>query len=563
MPPFKISPHRLRSIAKSHYILYPLGILIIILFYTMLFLLLQDNFNIRTDDAITALYWVITTMTTTGFGDIYPVTTVGRIFTIIVILTGILIFFAVVMPLMITPSIDRWIKSPKGKPPERLKDHVVICGYNAIVDSLIFELAEAGKQFVVIDGSGERVRDLQRHGYYALHGDATNEDILKSAQMERASFLIANEGDEKNPAIVLTASQLSDCTIIALREKLDSSDYLKYAGADIVVSPKQILGINMGMTAISSINFEVTNVVDLGEDVKMCRLPVYPDNPMVGKSLKDLRIRETTGATIVAAFKDGRFIINPPSDMEVNEATVLMAVGSDNQLHSMSSLARVQSQTCGGKRIIAGFGDVGKEVARQFDKKGISYTIIDLRPYEGKEQVIGDSTDQETLVKAGIRDASTLVVTLNDDNKNMLTVLLARNLNPHVNIIARANLDRSVSKIYRAGADYVTSLSTTGGQILARVVEKGIFEDTIMLSEHVLLEKFHVKDSEIEGKSIRDTMMRSRTGCTIVGVIDGGKFNPNPDPAFVLRSDSTLLAVGTFKQLEACADIFRLKKAAD
>ncbi len=70
--------------------------------------------------------------------------------------------------------------------------------------------------------------------------------------------------------------------------------------------------------------------------------------------------------------------------MEVDEATVLMAVGNDHQLHEMSSLARVQSQACGGKRIIAGFGDVGKEVARQFDEKGISYTIIDLKPYDGK-----------------------------------------------------------------------------------------------------------------------------------------------------------------------------------
>jgi Trk K+ transport system NAD-binding subunit len=563
MPPFKISRTRLRSILKSPYLVTPVGILAIILFYTDLFLLLSGNFNVKTTDFITALYWVITTMTTTGFGDIYPVTELGRIFTMVVILTGILIFFAVVMPLIITPSIDRWIKAPKGKPPERLTGHVIICGYNALVDSLISELAEMEKQFVVIDGSSERVRELQLRGYYALHGDPTNEDILKSAQVEQASTLIANDGDEMNAATVLTASQLSDCTIIALVEKLDSSDYLKFAGADIVVSPKQILGINMGQTAISSINFEVTNVVDLGEEMKICKLPVYPDNPMVGKKLKDLRIRENTGATILAAFKDGRFIINPPPTMEVDEATVLMAVGNDSQLHNMSSMARVQSQTCGGKRIIAGFGDVGKEVARQFDKKGITYSIIDLKPYEGKEQVLGDSTDKDTLIRAGIQDASTLVVTLNDDNKNMLTVLLARNLNPHVNIIARANLDRSVSKIYRAGADYVISLSMTGGQILARIVEKGAFEDTIMLSEGILLEKFHVKGSEVESKSIRDTMMRSRTGCTIVGMIDGGKFSPNPDPLTILTPDMVILTVGTFKQLESCVSLFRLKKMAD
>jgi Trk K+ transport system NAD-binding subunit len=563
MPPLKISGIKLRSILKSPYLVYPAGVIAIILLYADIFLLIQGEFNVRDADFMTALYWVVVTMTTTGFGDIYPVSLLGKIFTMLVILTGLAIFFAIILPLMVTPIMDRWIKSPKGKPPERLKCHVIICGYNALVDSLIYELAETDKQFVVVDESTERVRSLQLHGYYALQGDATDEEVLKAAHIEQASALIANEGDEKNAAIALTASQLSDCKVIALVEKLDMADYLKFAGADIVVSPKQILGINMGLTAISSINFEVTNVVDLGGDMKICKLPMYPDNPMVGKKLKDLKILENTGATIIAAFKDGKFVINPPPTLTVDEATVLMAVGNDRQLHEMGSLARIRDRACADRRIIAGFGDVGREVARQFDKKGITYTIVDLKPYPGKEQVMGDSTDKDTLIKAGIKEASTLIVTLNDDNKNMLTVLLARNLNPHLNIIARANLDQSVSKLYRAGADYVTSLSTTGGQILARIVEKGVFEDTIMLSENVLLEKFNVKGSGIEGRSIKDTAMRTRTGCTIMGVIDDGKFNPNPDPSYILGPGSIILTVGTFKQLESCASAFGLKKAVE
>ncbi len=561
--PLRISDVKLRSILKSPYLVYPAGILALILIYTDIFMLLPGEFNPHSHDVFTALYWVITTMTTTGFGDIYPVTFMGKLFTIVVILTGIGIFFAVVLPLMITPSIERWIKSPKGKPPERLKGHVVICGYNALVDSLINELAEVGRPLVIIDESSQRVHDLQLRGFYAIYGDSTDENTLKMAQVDKASMLIANEGEHKDAAVVLTASQLSDCRIIALVERLDLAEYLEYAGADIVLSPKQILGINMGTTAVSSINFEVTNVVELGEDMKICKLPVYPDNPMVGKKLKDLGIREKTGANIVGAFKDGRFIVNPSADLEVDEATVLMAVGNDRQLHDMSALGRVSGQACGDKRIIAGYGDVGREVAKQFDKKGISYTVIDQKRHEGVDQVIGDATSQETLKKAGIADASTFVVTLNDDNKNMLTVLLARNLNPHVNIIARANLDKNVSKIYRAGADFVTSLSTTGGQILARVVEKGVFEEAVMLSENVLLYKFHVKGSTVEGKSIKETEMRSRTGCSIVGVVDAGRFTPNPEPSHILRPDSIILTIGTYKQLEACTASYGLKKVAD
>ena len=74
----------------------------------------------------------------------------------------------------------------------------------------------------------------------------------------------------------------------------------------------------------------------------------------------------------------------------------------------------------------------------------------------------------------------------------MLTILLARNLNPHIDIIARANTSSSVGKMYRAGADYVMSLSAVGGQILARIIEKGSFQDTVLLSDNVLLARFSV-----------------------------------------------------------------------
>ena len=174
--------------------------------------------------------------------------------------------------------------------------------------------------------------------------------------------------------------------------------------------------------------------------------------------------------------------------------------------------------------------------------------------------MIGDSADRDALVKAGIERASAIVVTLNEDAKNMLTILLARNLNPHVNIIARANIHNSVGKMYRAGADYVMSLSAVGGQMLARIVERGGLEDTVLLSENVLLARYAVKGSKLEGRTIRESGMRSRTGCTIVGILEGDRFIPDPDPAEVLRPGATIITVGTSRQLGACASAFGLEK---
>lgn len=561
---FTIPRSKLRSIYTSPYMVYPAGILAVVLIYTLMFMLLKGNFNVPSNvDIFTALYWVVISMTTTGYGDIYPITIVGKLFSILVVITGLLILFAIVLPLMVTPIMERLIKSPRSRVPDWVNDHVIICGYNAIVDSLIVELAERGIPFVVLDPSIDHIMNLQRHGHDAIQGDPSDEDVLRSARIAKASYVIANSGDELNAAVVLTASQVSDCKIIALVDSLDMAHYLEFAGADIVVSPKQILGANIGLTAISSINFELSNAVDLGGDMKICRLPVYPDNPMVGKKLKEVRIREITGANVVAMFKKGDFIMNPQPGEIIDEATVLLIMGTGEQLKTTGDISRVKTPVCSGHTIIAGFGDVGKEVARRFDEKQIQYTVIDRKQYEVLDQIIGDSADKEALIKAGIQKASTLVVTLNDDARNMLTILLARNLNPHVNIIARSNLNSSVGKMYRAGADYVTSLSAIGGQILARIVERGALEDAVLLSENMLLSKFRVKGSNIEGKTIKESGMRSRTGCTIIGIREGDIFKPNPAPAEVLSGDAVIITIGNARQLEDCATTFGLHRLTD
>jgi Trk K+ transport system NAD-binding subunit len=561
----KVPRSRIRSIYKSPYLVYPAGILAIVLIYTLAYIWLVHggHFNVHDSDFLTALYWVVITMTTTGYGDIYPVTELGKMFSLLVVLTGLFILFAVVLPLMVTPIMDNLLHRPRSRVPEWVSGHVIIVGYNAIVETLIAELAEREIPFVVIDRSPEDVRKLQRHGHEAIQGDPTDEDVLTNAGIARASYLIANEDDEQNAATVLTASQVSDCKIIALVDRLDMAHYLEYAGAHFVVSPKQILGMNIGLTAVSSINFELSNAVDLGGNVKISRLPIYPDNPLVGKKLKDAGLRESTGASVVAVFRDGDFIVNPAPDTVIVEAMVLVLMGTEVQIKSACNIGAGRAPCGGGHCIIAGFGDVGKEVARRFEEKGIPFTVIDRKPYDVKDQVVGDSADKDALIRAGIAEASTIVVSLNDDAKNMLTILLARNLNPHISIIARANAHGSVSKMYRAGADYVTSLSAVGGQMLARIVERGTLEDTVLLAENVLLSRFTVKGSALEGRTIKESGMRSQTGCTIVGIREGDHFVVNPDPSAALPADAVVIVVGTARQLEACAMTFGLKKAAD
>ena len=199
-----------------------------------------------------------------------------------------------------------------------------------------------------------------------------------------------------------------------------------------------------------------------------------------------------------------------------------------------------------GHFIIVGFGDVGNRVAETLKAKNISYKIIDKKKIPGINQVIGSSTDENTLMEAKIMDASTLIVTLNTDSENIYTTLIARKMNPHLKIISRANYERSIDKLYQAGADYVLSLSVVGGQMLAKII---FGEEDITLAEGFKVVRCPVNRS-LEGKSIAQTKIRSRTGCTIVGIEHDELFIPNPDPSTILHEGANLTLIGTLDQIQ-------------
>ena len=126
--------------------------------------------------------------------------------------------------------------------------------------------------------------------------------------------------------------------------------------------------------------------------------------------------------------------------------------------------------------VIAGFGDVGAGAYQKLTASGVSCIVVDSKEQE-VEQVIGNAEDEDVLKKARIEEARFCIVALNDDDVNIFTTLMARNLNPVIRILARANEPASVEKLYRAGADYVALLPRIGGQTIARI----ILADTITI----------------------------------------------------------------------------------
>ncbi len=205
------------------------------------------------------------------------------------------------------------------------------------------------------------------------------------------------------------------------------------------------------------------------------------------------------------------------------------------------------------KFILLGYGDVGRSIATVLQDAHVSFVVIDKNEAKLKERgfdyVAGDATDEEVLKRAGIKNASTVITVLNDDADIIFTTLIARNINPHCIILARANATKSIDKIYRAGADYVASLSIVAGQMLAHIA-LGHEEKTTTMLEGLEIARYRInRDSPLVGKSIGDAKIRKRIGCTIIGIEENGKTTTSIDPSIVIKEGMTLAIIGNCEQI--------------
>ncbi len=210
--------------------------------------------------------------------------------------------------------------------------------------------------------------------------------------------------------------------------------------------------------------------------------------------------------------------------------------------------------------ILVGYGDVGKSIADVLDKAHVDFVVIDRNESKLKDKsftyVAGDATDEEVLRRAGIQNASTVIIVLNNDDDIIFTSLIVKNLNSRSIIIARANATRSIDKIYRAGADYVASLSIVAAQMLAHIAI-GRKEETIMMLEGLELSRYTVTaGSPVIGTTIAEAKIRSRIGCTIIGIEENGKTTTDIDPSMVLKEGMTLAIIGNCEQIEKFKEEF-------
>ncbi|OEU41686.1 potassium channel protein [Methanosarcina sp. Ant1] len=331
-----------KLIHKKHNIASKIAAVLLFIIYFLIFeyLMVLEN-QPKNANIITAIYWATTTITTVGFGDVVFTSQAGRIFSIIMQILGIILISGFLVNYVITPWMDRVIKFrlPR-KVSSGVKDHIIICGYNQMVETLIDELAEQDLQFVIIEDEEELISELSYKDIPCIFGVPSDKQTLINAGIEKAVLLIANKSDERNANIVLTAREFQHLNIIAIVEDSSNAKYLKYAGADMVVSPKSIFGQFIGKKAMDRLVSRVTGATEIFEGIHIVEFPIYLKSSLIGKTIKEVSSQQQfTGAKIVGIWKSGTLSFDPKEEDVIKVNSVILAVGTPEGLSKLKKLA--------------------------------------------------------------------------------------------------------------------------------------------------------------------------------------------------------------------------------
>lgn len=512
----------------------------IILFYGLIYQWGMARFEGFEKSYIHSLQVVIESITTAGYGGDAPWTSdFMNIFVIWMNLTGVILVF-LAFPLFVFPMIREAIRP---RPPEsvELEDHVIICSISKKASILQKELQSKSIPYVIVDQDEEAVLNLHEEGIPVLHGNPSDEDVLNAANIKKARALVADMDDENNALICLAARSLhKDLKILSVATEENMIPYHRYAGASDVVLPRRILGKSLAERVIVSITEDLQGVTQLSDKLELTEILIEPKSDIVGKTIEKSKIRERFGVNIIGAWFSGNFVSNPKPDQVINEHTILLLAGSHDKLAEFRSKTVSRIHDAKGPVIIAGLGVVGRTILELFMKKDIEYIVVDKMEKEGVD-IVGDITEEAILRKAGIEDASTIILAVNDDRTAIFTTLVLRQLNPEIEIIARVNDVENTGKVYRAGADYVLSLPTVTGRILFSI----LMEDDEVLSTDTMYEVVRTGAPKLDGSTLREANIRAETGCTVVAVERNGGLISELQPDFKFRKEDQLIVVGS------------------
>ena len=287
---------------------------------------------------IDSFYMTLFTMTTVGFGEVHPLSDLGRLWTSFVIVFGVSGFLYMLSEIGAELIEFRVYKeNQKKRKIRKMKNHYIICGYGRMGAVIAKELHDKGYPFVVVELDQDKVDKISALGYQSILGDATIEKTLEEAGIhEAAGIVVCLNNDPDNLFVTLTARSLNhDAFLVSRCSQINNTPKLKQAGADKVVNPYTAGGHRMAELLISpeledTVSLSLSqDIVDLAiDEVNLANL-----NSFHGVKIKDSKIREEFNLVIVGLVNgDGSYEINPDPELQLSADHTVMIMGQKEQL---------------------------------------------------------------------------------------------------------------------------------------------------------------------------------------------------------------------------------------
>lgn len=493
---------------------------------------------------ITGFYWTLTVMSTLGFGDITFATDLGKIFSIVVLMSGVVFLLTMLPFTFIQFFYLPWVEAQaKARAPRRLpegtKDHVILTSYDPVTMNLAEKFRQYHREYVVVVEDVHQALDLQDLGLQVAVGELGDPQTYRQLKVEDAALVVANVDDMMNTNIAFTVREISQKVPIVANADLDESvDILELSGCTYVFQFTKMLGQSLARRVLGTTT--KANVIGKIESLLIAEATTMRTS-LVGKTLQQSKLRETVGVNVVGVWERGLFII-PTARTLINPTTVLLLAGSAEQFSKYDEKfgRDIKHQA---PVLILGGGRVGQAAGEALLERNIDYRIIEKQQSViGNERYIyGSAADINTLMQAGIKDAPSIIVTTHDDPTNIYLTIYCRRLCPDVQIISRASIERNISKLHTAGADLVMSYASMAANTIINLLKP---DGLLMLAEGLNIFRVAVPSSYV-GKSLAESQIRTKTDCNVIAIYDQGIKSINPGPSFRFSENNELILIGS------------------
>ena len=492
---------------------------------------------------VEAFYWVLTTMSTLGYGDITFSGDIGRLFSMLVMFTGVFYLFIVLpfvfMEFLYKPFMEYQTGARVARRFEPVKQkHVILTHYDSISHVLMDKLTHFGYPFVLIVSNIKEALRLHDMGFPIMVGNLDENETFMDASIENAAMVVTTDEDIRNVNIAFRARDSSaDLTIVSTCNKTTSEEVLSLAGATHVIRPAQQMGRFLSRRICCTDN--ATHIIGSFDEVLIAEATIH-GTPLVGQNLRDAMLRESYGVNVVGMWERGHFELPNPSTM-LNNHTVLLLAGTEETFANYDKDFG-NLKTNNAPVIIIGAGRVGRETAKALDEGNISYRVIESDEKKASmvsNCILGDASDKSVLERAGINKSPALIITSHDDETNVYLTIYGRKLRPDIQIITRAFVHRNIEPLHRAGADFVMSQDHMGANTIFNLLNRA---EILMVTEG--LDVFsQATPKSLVGVKVKDCKITEKTGCSIVAIKgdSGTIITPSPENKFSENGEIILI----------------------